>query len=285
MTDLGRGVRFWLGILSALALLTGCWTGPVPLRLRVLTYNVHHGEGLDGKLDLERLAAVIRAAAPDLVALQEVDRGVERSDRLDEPARLALLTGMEAVFEKNIPYQGGEYGNAVLSRLEIKNHENFWLPSFTGGEQRGALVVEVTAAPPAPEPEVDSGTESAAEHGTAIPIVFIATHFDYHPDDAERLASVDRIEEIAGRYAGASIILAGDLNATPQSAVLERLHGSWMNVTARRRFFTFPADSPDRHIDHVLVRPAERWEVVTARVIDEPVASDHRPVLVVLERK
>ena len=84
-----------------------------------MSYNVHHGEGSDGRIDLERIAAVIKEEKADLVALQEVDRGVLRSGKRDLPAELAKLTGMSVFFENNFGYQGGEYGNAILTRLPV----------------------------------------------------------------------------------------------------------------------------------------------------------------------
>src|SRR3954468_2494324 len=90
-----------------------------PERVRVLSYNIHHGEGVDGKLDLERIAAVINAVEPDLVALQEVDQRVARTRLIDEPADLARLTKMHVAFGANLALQGGHYGNAVLSRWPI----------------------------------------------------------------------------------------------------------------------------------------------------------------------
>ncbi|MGK0353208.1 MAG: endonuclease/exonuclease/phosphatase family metal-dependent hydrolase, partial [Planctomycetota bacterium] len=60
-----------------------------------MTWNIHHARGLDGEVDIDRIAAEIRAAAPDLVALQEVDRGVRRTGGLDIPAALAERTGMQ----------------------------------------------------------------------------------------------------------------------------------------------------------------------------------------------
>lgn len=63
--------------------------------LRVLTYNIHHGEGTDGVLDLERIAGVIKGASPDLVALQEVDVGAERTGGVDQAGELGRLTGMQ----------------------------------------------------------------------------------------------------------------------------------------------------------------------------------------------
>ena len=95
-----------------------------PLTLRVMTFNIHHGEGIDGRLDLERIARVITDARADLVGLQEVDRGVERTQRRDIPTELARLTGLAVRFESNLPHQGGEYGNAVLSRFPVKTSRN-----------------------------------------------------------------------------------------------------------------------------------------------------------------
>jgi len=128
----------------AVLTLTGC-VSEHPVTVRVLTYNIHHGEGMDGQIDLERIAAVIRETEADLVALQEVDRGVERTSRADQPGHLGELAGMHAVFEKNIAYQGGEYGNAVLSRFPVEHHQNHHLPRLLPNEQRGLLEVHVRA--------------------------------------------------------------------------------------------------------------------------------------------
>jgi len=78
----------------------------------VLTYNIHHGEGVDGKLDLVRIAKVIQEVEPDIVALQEVDQNAGRSGQVDQAAELGRLTKMRSVFGGNIALQGGEYGNA-----------------------------------------------------------------------------------------------------------------------------------------------------------------------------
>lgn len=238
-----------------------------PTRIRVLSYNIRHGEGMDNKVDIERIAKVIRDVDPDLVALEEVDRGVERSHRIDEPAELGRLTKMEHLFERNIPYQGGDYGNAILSRLPITGHHNVHLPSHYEGEQRGALVAELTAP-----------------NAAKTPIRFIATHIDYRGDDAERMDSVKAIEEAVREKPDVPTILAGDLNSMPDSRVMKAFDENWTRTDAGAGpLLTFPADKPDRHIDYVLVRPAKRWRVVEIRVVDEPVASDHRPLLVVLE--
>ncbi len=102
-----------------LAPLTADADAAEPFRIRVLCYNIHHGEGIDRELDLQRIARVIQSVSPDVVALQEVDRKTARTGRVDQPAELARLLKMTVVFEKNIDFQGGQYGNAVLSKWPV----------------------------------------------------------------------------------------------------------------------------------------------------------------------
>ena len=255
--------------LATLALLVGLLAAgrtaaEEPLRLRVLSYNIHHGEGVDGRLDLRRIAEVIRAAEPDLVALQEVDRRVLRSWLADQPALLAKWTGMQARFERNIAIHGGDYGNAVLSALPIVKHRNHHLPVVDGGEQRGVLDVLLRL------PE---------ERGT---LRLLATHLDYRAADEERLAAVKAIAKLVAESPDTPALLVGDLNALPDSAVLKQFNQRW-TPASREPLPTVGSPNPDHQIDYVLSRPADRWKVVEVRVLDEPVASDHRPLLAVLE--
>ena len=175
-----------LVLLAPLALLAllggGCHApGTAPASLRVMTWNIHHGRGMDGKVDLERIARVIRDANPDVVALQEVDRGTRRTDRRDLAAELATLCGMDHVFGKNIDYQGGDYGNALLTRLPVVHTQNHHYRMLRQGEQRGLLRVRLRL-----------GNRE---------IALWNTHIDFRPDDSERLANV---AEIAGILAKTS---------------------------------------------------------------------------------
>jgi endonuclease/exonuclease/phosphatase family metal-dependent hydrolase len=316
--------QLFVGVLFALAFaLAG--RAELPAELRVLTYNIHHGEGVDGKFDLPRIAEVIKSASPDLVALQEVDQGTARASGVDQPAELARLTGMQVVFGRNIDFEGGGYGTAVLSRLPVKAHSSVKLRSFYVGtedhpEQRGVQIVEI------------------GEPGE-VGLVFLCTHLDYRPDERERMASAETINELAAKkYGDRPMILAGDLNAEPESRVMREFEKRWKiagaNAKAQasgsaesleanskhslslreraareasgvredrrtaghphpalsqrerisKRLLTFPSGEPTKWIDYVLVRPAERWEVVEVRVIEERVASDHRPLLAVLRK-
>lgn len=91
---------------------------PTPA-IRILTYNIHHGEGSDGVFDLPRLARVIASADPDLVALQEVDEKTERSGGVSQVSELGRLTGLRPVFGEAMPFDSGGYGVAVLSRWPV----------------------------------------------------------------------------------------------------------------------------------------------------------------------
>ncbi len=233
-------------------------------QLRVLTYNIHHGEGTDGKLDLERIAAVIKSTQADLVALQEVEHETGRTGHVAQADELGRLTGLHAVFGGNIDFQGGRYGNAVLSRFPIRSHSNHLLPRLMEGEQRGVLEVEI------------------AWPAAGDRLVLLATHLDHRPSSDERQQSAEWINKQIADRRDLPAILAGDLNATPDSGPLQTIRRQW-TMTNRDPLLTSPAGKPRRQIDYVLVRPAKRWKVTETRVIDEPIASDHRPLLATLE--
>jgi endonuclease/exonuclease/phosphatase family metal-dependent hydrolase len=235
-----------------------------PLRLRVLSYNIHHAEGVDRKLDVERIARVILSVKPDLVAIQEVDQKVKRSQVVDQPAELSRLTKMQVVFGANIELQGGHYGNALLSRFPIVRHKNHLLPNIDASEQRGVIEAEIT---------LPDSKQS---------LLLFATHLDFRADDRERLASAKVINELAEKHREQPALLAGDLNATPESKTLEQFASMWTRANDIPRA-TIPVDQPKKQIDFILYRPQDRWKVMEVQVLDEAVASDHRAIFAVLE--
>ena len=234
-----------------------------PIRVRVLSYNIHHAEGVDGNLDIGRIAKLISSVRPDMVALQEVDQGASRTQGMDQPRQLARLTGMNVVFGANIDLQGGRYGNAILSRYPVVRHTNHLLPNRNDGEQRGVIEAEV---------QIGSSGET---------ILLLATHFDHRRDEGERIASAEAINTLAKEH-DLPALLAGDLNAVVESKTLERLRTTWM-LCNEKPLPTIPVGVPTRQIDFVLYRPSRRWRVVEVKVLDEAVASDHRAILAVLE--
>jgi endonuclease/exonuclease/phosphatase family metal-dependent hydrolase len=229
-----------------------------------MTYNIHHGRGADGEIDLERIAAVILAEDPDLVALQEVDVGTGRAGGVDQAATLGSLTGMQAVFGEAMPYDGGSYGEAVLSRLPIESSTVHLLPAAAGHEPRAGLEVRVRL------------------EGGAL-VRFVGTHLDHTDDPADRIAQARALEQALAVEPGLPTVLAGDLNDEPGSESLSAFAVRWLDALGPDRRPTWPADEPRVAIDHVFVAPYGSWRKTAAYVVDERVASDHRPVVVDLE--
>lgn len=249
-----------------LAIFVTMMTAPDPPTLRVLTYNIHHGQGEDGVFDLERIARVIKSVKPDLVALQEVDKGTERSSGVDQATVLGELTGMHVVFGEAMPYEGGSYGEAVLSRWPIVSSQAHALPYQDDQEPRAALVVRVKPGGGLPE------------------LLFVGTHL-CHQSDQTRLWQCGMLNTLFVNST-LPVVLAGDLNANPGSRPMrELLSSGWIDADAVEARPTSPSSSPRRRIDYVLYRSADPWKVVSVEVLDEPVASDHAPVFVVLAWK
>jgi endonuclease/exonuclease/phosphatase family metal-dependent hydrolase len=232
---------------------------------RVMTYNIHHGEGTDGKLDLERIAALIKAEQVDIVALQEVDRGTERTAKRDLARELAELTGMQHVFGKNIDFQGGEYGNAILSRFPIQEHVHTRYRVSISGEQRGLLLATVRV------------------HDRELLVA--NTHLDFKKEDEERLANVaEALGILAERRGNRPVIFCGDFNAPPGSptykAVIEKLVDCWP-LAGEGHGFTIPSQWPAARIDYLFIDkesklvPRKAW-------VPRSIASDHLPVVVEL---
>jgi endonuclease/exonuclease/phosphatase family metal-dependent hydrolase len=232
-------------------------TSTVPDTIRVLTYNIHHGEGMDELLGLERIAALIREVDPDLVALQEVDSVTNRTEQVDQAAELGRLTGMIPAFGRFMPYDGGAYGMAILSRWPILESTNIRLPD--GEEPRTSLAITVDV----PESERR--------------LRFVGIHF--YRTAEERLAQVKSLEAAMGETA-TPIVWAGDFNSTPESEVMQYLSGNWKILEKGEDRLTFSSYEPEREIDFVLVSPDSSFSLLGQMVLDEPVASDHRPVVV-----
>lgn len=264
-TLLNRSV-FGLVFVALLIMSTTNLAAEPPQTLRVLSYNIHYGQGNDGVYDLERLAQVIVAAKPDLVALQEVDVMVERSGRVHQAQKLAELTGMAVRFGPTQHYQGGLFGNAVLTRLPI---EDVWIQPLPYTEAtadlttypRGAIAVVV-------------------QTGNGKPLRFISTHFQ-HNLPTDRVAEANAINTYFGED-NLPTILAGDMNAVPESEPIQVLTKRWTHSLDAAATPTAPAAKPVSRIDYIFTR-GDSLKMTQSMVIEEKMASDHCPVLAVFE--
>ncbi|HUF48731.1 MAG TPA: endonuclease/exonuclease/phosphatase family protein [Vicinamibacterales bacterium] len=208
-----------------------------------------------------RTAAVLRPLSPDIVGLQEVDQRATRSGGVAQAERLGQLLGLHHAFGKFMDFQGGAYGMAILSRHDIVRVTPVGLPD--GNEPRMALSVEL---------RLPGGQ----------PLAVVNVHFDWVRDDAFRFAQA---EALMAYLAGLTVpyVLLGDFNDGPDSRTLALVRSRATEAPkAGTGRFTFPATQPEREIDYVFYAPAEAFAAHEVRVVDERVASDHRPVLAVL---
>lgn len=306
-----RSTVRWLIALAAILLAVSAWS--VPGRggaqegagsLRVMTYNIKHGQGNDEctdatpiagnvpaeqcAVDLERTAKVIEEQEPDIAAIQEVDRFWARSGGVDQPDELLNELDMQSCFAPNLEHgpddhatEDHEYGTLILSRFPIVSCENTLLPTADGWEKRGLL-----------EARID--VEGIGE------VAILGTHLQSNrrgeEEEAVRLRTA-QVEVITERVASIDVpvVLMGDLNAEPNDPELDQLfdqEASLQDTWAvagddegpdNPEGFTVPAaetGDPENRIDYIFATSAfavDRVEVV----IDEEtrMASDHYPVV------
>lgn len=233
-------------------------------QIRVLTFNILHGATTNNDFDLDTIASLIKRANPDLVALQEVDNKTNRARKMDLVKELADRTGMQGIFGAAMPYDGGEYGEGVLTKWKILDSRNVALPHLPEHEPRAAL--EITTMTP-----------------WGDTMHFIGTHLDHLRDDGDRIAQAKKINE-AFKDLKYPAILGGDLNDTPGSTAIDILEQDWQPTYHRSDIVpTYSSENPRKKIDYIMFRPRDRWKVILKQVICDRVASDHCAYLAVLE--
>lgn len=238
--------------------------------LRVMTYNIYGARATSpaNAADLDAIAEVIRRQNPDFVTLNEVDVFTNRTGKDVHQARdLAEKLGMEWHFSKAIDRDGGEYGDAVLSKYPILEKRSYRLPCAAEqpGEDRSLCVIRV---------QIDGKDLYVA-----------STYLDHLSGDASRLVQATEIRRIRDTELEGDLILCGDLNAIPSSNVIATMT-SFLTNTGPIDQYTFPSDDPSRKIDYIMYAPIEHFGVQNCQVVsrgDQQVggvdASDHRPVI------
>ena len=238
--------------------------------LRVMTYNIYGARATSpaNAADLDAIAEVIRRQNPDFVTLNEVDVFTNRTGKDVHQARdLAEKLGMEWHFSKAIDRDGGEYGDAVLSKYPILEKRSYRLPCAAEqpGEDRSLCVIRV---------QIDGKDLYVA-----------STHLDHLSGDVSMVVEATEIRRIRDTELEGDLILCGDLNAIPSSNVIATMT-SFLTNTGPIDQYTFPSDDPSRKIDYIMYAPIEHFGVQNCQVVsrgDQQVggvdASDHRPVI------
>lgn len=244
------------------------WNTPTAASLRVMTYNVHSCIGMDGKVDVRRIARVIAQAEPDIVALQELDVGKERSFGKDQAHLIARHLEMAFHFHPAIHLEDELYGDAILTRLPLRLIKAGPLPGLedsTEREPRGALWVAV---------EFGGGE-----------VQVINTHLGLNA--RERSRQVDALlgsEWLSHAQCQGPVILCGDFNAVPSSVVYRqlaaRLKDAQTQVPGLKPRGTFFSRFPKMRLDHIFT--SEDLAVATITATDSKLArtaSDHLPLV------
>ncbi|MDC3412161.1 endonuclease/exonuclease/phosphatase family protein [Aquibacillus sp. 3ASR75-11] len=234
--------------------------------IKFMSYNIHHGVGLDGELSLERIAQVMRDANVEIIGVQEVDKFYgSRSNYKDQAKELSTLLGYYYVYGANLSLypEGGhdkarQYGIAILSKYPIIESENIELSSY-GNEPRGLL-----------RTKIDVG---------GILVSVFNTHLGL--DTSERLAQIKEITRVTSSFVRPRILL-GDFNAEPNSEEIKWLlhEGDFVDCFKEiENAVTFPADNPNRRIDYILTSKSIKF---SNQNMMHTQVTDHLPITIKL---
>lgn len=234
------------------------------VKLRTMSYNIHHGVGMDDLLDLNRIADVIAKADPDIVGLQEVDKHYSgRSNWEDQGKYLAEKLDMHYAYGVNLNYEPvsqspekahRQYGTAILSKYPIVANENYHLDS-SGKEQRGLLKTTI---------QVDG-----------VQVHFYTTHLGLTPE--ERTLQVQQVMQLVSQQKEPSIIV-GDFNAWSLSKAMKPILSEYWDAFAKKSFAnTSNSKFPYQRIDYILAK-ADRVQFSSQKVLRTK-ASDHLPIV------
>lgn len=220
--------------------------------IRLMSYNIRNAKGLDDITDYDRIANIIKNVAPDIIGIQELDSVTGRSKGVDVLDVLSRETLMYSTYAASIDYDGGKYGIGILSKEKPINVIKVPLPCRN--EPRMLLIVELEN------------------------YYFGNTHFSLNADD--RMKAVEIIKrEVKKLNEDKPFFLVGDINATPESEVVKSFMSEFKSLVPSNQY-TIPADNPTKCIDYIFGHNgAVGWSPLTDKgVIDESVASDHRPL-------
>jgi endonuclease/exonuclease/phosphatase family metal-dependent hydrolase len=222
--------------------------------LKLMSYNIKNANGMDNVCNFQRIVNVINNTSPDVVAIQEVDSMTNRSGQKYVLGEIAERTQMHGYFAPAIDYDGGKYGIGLLTKQVPLRLQTLPLP---GREEARTLIL--------------------AEFADYI---YCCTHMSLTEED--RMKSLELVKAFTSSSTK-PLFLAGDMNAEPESGFIKKLQKDFQ-ILSNPKQHTFPAPDPKETIDYIatLKQNAKGFAVISAKVINEPMASDHRPILVEL---
>ncbi len=234
-------------------------------KITVLTYNIRHAQNMHGNIELDTLAAFILAQNADVVALQEVDSACHRSLRTDIMKELGRRTGMYYYFGKAMDYDGGGYGEGLLTRWPVEAIVTQPLPYQLNKNREPRAAIECILKGP-----------------NNKKIKIIATHLDHLRDSTDRIMQTQHLYALYEKEP-LPFIITGDLNALPSETSIQQLLKITRQPNDDNNQPTFPAVQPERKIDYILVSKNYAWKDLHYQVLNEEIISDHRPVIASFE--
>lgn len=224
--------------------------------IKIASYNIKSGQGMDGKVDLNRTAEVLAGLNADFIALQEVDVNRPRSFSVHQAEYLAKSLGMDYVFGAAIVYKNESfYGNAILSRFPIITSSNHQLPAQD--PKRAMMEIE------------------ADVNGNKLRL------FNTHMELSRQLRLQQMQDFIVPLIQSNHVatVFCGDLNESPHEAAVSYFSNYMQDsFSANRKTIrnTFPADHPVERMDYIFYNQA--CAAVDYEIISS-LASDHLPIL------
>ena len=219
-------------------------------KVRVMSYNVKNGYGMDKIKDIERCARIVSKIQPDVVAVQELDSCTTRNKFYVLGKMAEAAGGYYSYFSPSIPYKGGAYGIGVLSKKPALSVECHPLPCRK--EPRSLIVVEFKK------------------------YYLLCTHLSLNEED--RLTSVGIIRDVVSKLKNKPVFIAGDMNARPTSKPVLAFK-EFCEVLNNENKFTIPSTEPRACIDYIFGTNGT-FQVLKEQVIYDCIYSDHLPLWV-----
>ncbi|MCB0667077.1 MAG: endonuclease/exonuclease/phosphatase family protein [Saprospiraceae bacterium] len=228
-----------------------------------MSYNIHHGANADDDLTIKEMRKYIKKSGVSIVGLQEVDSVCERSASMDEVKELAHGSKFKGYFTRHFAFQGGAYGQGLLSKYKVSSLRNMEIPIYP--EEEGKSVSMLLA-----DIQID-------KH---LIITVAVVHLDYR-NKSSRLQQIELISRILKDEVH-PVILLGDFNAYYRSDEIEILKERFTLFEISEDAYTYPARNPDRRIDFIFISKGAPLRVVSER-IDSVDFSDHLPLIATIQ--
>jgi endonuclease/exonuclease/phosphatase family metal-dependent hydrolase len=240
------------------------------MEIKVITFNMHHGKGTDGKVNLNRIADIIEESEADLVGLNEVDRCFsQRSQCIDQLSWLADRLNMHSSFAAAVTLTAkgsigsGQYGNALLSRFPITSQKQHVLGNVRSRLNEARVLLETVV-------------QMNQQH-----LILYVTHLSLNP-----IAHRNQVDFMVKKIIDDKqpIILMGDMNMRPRSRAWKKITDVLGDVCQLRCPYpchTFPSYRPAIQLDYIFT--SKNIQIASAEVIRKNVlASDHLPLKAIL---